>query len=383
MKSKSFFQKYMAFFIFFILLIFSSCSTFKYDVGQLTGENDLNFLNHLYPINSDDPKNPINETTNFCSFFYDESGVLYSLTIELSKLNLNNTEFWFYELSFSDYSPIQTQDPKKPDPNAKPIVIKFTQTSINPMTPIKIKENTISLGKNKFVWKNDKLLFEIKDKKNSIKVSAQLFPKNNFFLFNSPFLLHSAGKSVLFFSVDLNTNCEYDLYYTEKQRVKKKLTNGIGILYKSWGNSSISEYELHFLNFSKIKLGKIEINPPENLFNKSYIIFSIPKSSFYSILEISKENNLPIIKQIQNFVPENDYRYSKLISDKNRRYPSYFSILLNNFLIRFNPLYDKSTVEFFTHDSWFGVVPLYDAFGNLIGLGFSNIYEYSRMKISQ
>ncbi len=382
MKLKSFFQKFFTFYFLLVLTIFMSCSTFSYNIGELTGENDANFLNHLYPIKPVDKDNQINETYNFCSFFIDEVGILYSINIELSKISLNNTDFWFYELYFFDYSPVQQQDPKKIDSNIKPVVVKFTQTSINPMTPFKVTEKTLSLGKNIFSWKNN-LFFELKDKKNSIKIVANLLPKSNFTFLNSPFITTSFGKTTFFTSTELKVECEYNFYYTEKLKVKKKLKNGYGILFKSWGSNSVSEYEFHFLKFSKFTLGKIEINPPENLLNKSYIFFSIPKFSFYSIIEIKNENNTQSFDLIKNYVPESDYRYSKQIPDKNRRYPSNFSILLSNFLIRLSPIYDKSTVQFFTHDSWFGIVSLYDGIGNLIGLGLSKIDEYSRMKITQ
>lgn len=398
MKLKSFFFKSITF-LFFILLVLSfSCSTFKYKLPEFTGQNDSNFLNHLYPILSSDPNASINETLNFCSVFIDENGILYSLIIELNKLNLNNTDFWFYELFFYDYSPFQkketnlnnttnqnessnnTTNTKNENIDVKPISIKMTTTSINPMTPLKIKDQTLSFGKNIFSWKGNSIKFELQDKKNSIKINAHLYPKNNFSLLGSPMIKQSLGQMFFFTSADLPVECEYTFYYAEKEKVKRKLKNGFGILYKSWGISSASEYELHFLKFSNFNFKDIKINPPEILLDKSYLFFSIPKASFYSALEISKENNIPIFNLVTNFYPENDYRYSKIIPDKNRRYPSNFSILLKNFLIRFNPIYEKSVVQFFTHDSWFGITPVYDSAGRAIGLGFSNLYEYSRMK---
>ena len=398
MKLKSFFFKSITFLL-FILLIFSfSCSTFKYNLPEFTGQNDSDFLSHLYPIISSDTKTSINETLNFCSVFIDENGVFYSLIIELNKLNLNNTDFWFYELFFYDYSPLQKigitsssntnqnqtnndqNNNKNENMNLSPKVFKITSTSVNPMTPLKITDKTLNFGKNIFSWKGNTIKFELKDKKNSIKINAQLYPQNNFSLLGSPIIKQSLGQMFFFTSADLPVECEYTFYYSEKEKVKRKLKNGFGILYKSWGANSASEYELHFLKFSNFNFKDVKINPPDNLLNKSYLFFSIPKASFYSALEISRENNLPVFNLLQNFFPDNDYRYSKIIPDKNRRYPSNFSILLKNFLIRFNPIYEKSVVQFFTHDSWFGIVPVYDSAGRAIGLGFSNLYEYSRMK---
>jgi len=343
----------------------------------------------------------MNETMNFCSVFIDENGIFYSLTLELNKLNLNNTDFWFYELFFYDYSPLQKKEKEsennnqnaqnnqnqsinnqnsEKDKDVKPIVVKITATSINPLTPIKITEKTISFGKNIFSWKNNKLFFQFKDKKNSIKITASLYPQNNFSVLGSPMIKQTSGQSIFFTSADLPVECEYNFQYSEKEKVNKKLKNGFGLLYKNWGATTLSDYELHFLKFSNFNLKDIKINPPENLINKSYLIFSIPKASFYSILEISKENKLPSFRLIPNFYPETDYSYSQIIPDKNRRYPSNFSILMQNFKIRFTPIYKNSIVQFFTHDSWFGIVPVYDSAGRAIGLGFSNLYEYSRMK---
>lgn len=378
MKLKSFFQKFIAFFIFIIFIFNFSCSNFKYTIAQFSGENDNNYLNQFYPINSDNKQNPINETMNFCSFFIDEKGVLYSLIIELNKLILNNTEFWFYELFFYDYSPLQKQGKNSSD--NKPIIIKITQTSINPMTPIKVKDRTITFGQNLFSWKDNKILLSLKDKKNSIKITANLYQKNNFSILGNKFVKHSSGTSLFFISADLPVECEYTFYYSDKEKVKKKLKNGVGLIYKNWGTNTLSEYELHFMKFSEFKLGDNQIQPTSNLSGKSYIIFAIPKVQFYHVLEIQKDNQIPVFKSISNFNPEYDYTYSKVIPDKNRRYPSNFNILLNNSIIRINPFYEKSTVQFFTHDSWFGITPIYDSVGILIGLGFSNIYEYSRMK---
>lgn len=380
MKLKSFFFKSIAFSIFLLFIFNISCTTFKYNVGEFNGQDDSNFLNHFYPIPSNDPKNPINETMNFCSLFIDENGIFYSIIIELNKLILNDTEFWFYEAFFFDYSPIQKQNAEPKDPSVKPIIIKITQTSINPLTPLKIKDQTISFGKNIFSWNKNKLIFEIKDKNNYIKITSNLYPKNNFSILGTPLIKQPNGQSAFFTSSDLPTECEYTLYYSEKEKVKKRLKNGFGIIYKSWGTNSASNYELHFLKFANFNLKDIQIRPPQNFLDKSYLFFSIPKAQFYSVLEITKNNNIPVFNLIQNFFPENDYAYSKVIPDKNRRYPSNFSILLNNNLIRFTPFYDKSTVQFFTHDCWFGIVPVYDSAGRIIGLGFSNLYEYSRMK---
>ncbi|MFN3410531.1 MAG: hypothetical protein ACK4YF_00020 [Exilispira sp.] len=393
MKLKRFFIKSISFFLLFLFILSFSCKTFTYNLEQFTGQKDSNFLNYLYPINSNDNKNPINETMNFCAIFVDEQGIFYSLIIELNKLNLNNTDFWFYEMYFYDYSPIQKAMQNQNDTNTskgneknnlnqviEPIRIKFSQTSINPMTQFNVSLNKISLGKNIFSWKDNKLIFEFKDKKNSIKVTANLYSENNFTITDSPIIRSPLGQSYFFVSADLPVECEYNFYYTDKLKIKKKLKGGTGIIYKSWGPNSISDYEFHFLKFSNFNLKNAEMNIPSEFLDKSFIILSIPKSRFYSVVEISRENNIPVYNIIKNFIPENDYSYSKIIADKNRRYPSFFSIFLKNNLFKFWPIYEKSVVQFFTHDSWFGMVGIYDSAGRIIGLGFSNLFEYSRMK---
>ncbi|HPB48254.1 MAG TPA: hypothetical protein PLX16_06540 [Exilispira sp.] len=377
MKSKSFFIKFIPFFLLFILFILDGCSTFSPVTPAFDGVSDKNYLDNLYPQNQTDNKTQFNESYSFCGFFTDSSGFLYGVTIELSKLTFNNITFWLYDAFILDYTKVQMAQSSNESQEKKPTMLKLSATSINPMSQYSLSDSTISIGKSKFSWKNHTLLFQLVDKKNKITVKSKMYQSNNFTTLGSPTLNLSNGKKTFFFtSTSFESSLEFSLTDVNKEKFKKNNLNGYGVFYRSFGPEALLEYEFHYLNFNKIKIGANWTNPPEQFINKSYIILYIPKTFFYYVLELQIENNKPVFSKVENI---DIYNYSTILKDKNRRYPMNFSILIDKTLLKFNPLALNPPVQFFTHDSWFRIEPIFDSSSNLLGIGFSNLYEYSRM----